>query len=102
MAVIKPDKEHVNGLERVNNLLSEIRFINDAVADSSNLKIAVGNNRKLFPVDEAQADKVVSALLRMKESRTREIRRTTAKYGIELDASEESVLQDVPAAKAGA
>ena len=92
MASIIPDEEKLKALDRVNGLLTEVRQINEAINENGLYRLSFPARKKYLDIDSAQADKIVLALRKMKETRVREIERTAAKYRIELDEGEREVL----------
>lgn len=92
MASIIPNEEKLKALDTVNRLLNEIRQINEAINDGGTYRLSFPARKKYLDIDQAQADRILAALKKMKETRTREIERTAARYGIELDDSDREVL----------
>lgn len=92
MASLIPNEEKLKALDKVNGLIGEIRQINEAINENGAYRLSFPARKKFLDIDSAQADKIQTALKKMKESRTKEIERVAAKYGIELDEGDREAL----------
>ena len=88
MASIIPNAEKVKALGQVNEILSDVRFINEMLTAAGEYRIMAPDRKRPVQVDEGLTDRILDVLLRMKKSRAKEIERLASRYGIELEEDE--------------
>lgn len=101
MATIAQNNAQMEALDRVNDLLNEVKLLNDLLGANEQYTIRIGRKTSAL-IDKKFNGKIAAVLMAQRKARVGEINTTVAKFKLALSEKEEAMLSDQAVSKPAA